>query len=235
MSKFLDFLINLLKWPAALFLALSLPGLFESFNAFNFNSLKFYAFFGGAGFYFVILVLCGYNICATMQIISHELTHILFAYLTFHSADRIRISPDDMGGSVRINSKGNWLILLAPYFFPLFSAIYMLMMPGLLRITNDNWLIYAIFGYLFFYYAATVLSQVHPGQTDIIRCGYLFSTIVIIAANLYVIGMIFSFNEGLWPGVEKYLRSVSELNREYFQNFAALIRQYFQPAIVGIK
>ena len=226
MSKILDFVLNLLKWPVAIFLLLSLPGLFESYNHFNFNNLKFHLFFIGAGFYLFTIIITGYNICHSMQIISHELTHIVFACLSFHSAGRVRINPDGSGGSMLLEGRGNWLITLSPYFFPLFSVLYMLLMPNLLKITDNNWLVYAIFGYLFGYYAMTVLSQVHPGQTDIIREGYLSSAIIIIGANLYTVGIIFAFNSQLWEGVDKYLRLVMNFNLERYLLLENLIRQY---------
>ena len=227
MARIFDFLINLLKWPTALFLLLSIPALLQSYEYFNFMNIKFYAMFAGIGFYLLTIFVAGYNTCHTMQVVSHELTHTLFAALTFHSAGRVRINPDGSGGSMMIKGKGNWLITLAPYFFPLFAFLYMLIMPGLLRISDGHWLVYGVYGYLIAYYWVTVLEQVHPKQTDIIKEGYFFSAIFIVGANLYTTGIMLAFNSKLWAGVDIYLRLVAKLSLDNARNLTALIAQNF--------
>ena len=226
MAKITDAILKLLKWPTALCLLLSVPALIKAFDYFDFWNVKYFAFAAGIGFYLFTIVAVGYNICHSMQIISHELTHTLFAFLTFHDAGRIRLHPDGSGGSMVVKGGGNWLISLAPYFFPLFVFLYMLCMPRLLNLTEEHWLVYAIFGYLFAYYAATVLEQVHPQQTDIIKEGYLFSGIIIIGANLWVTGIILAFNSKLWEGIKIYFLLIAQLNIEQFTQLVKLITKY---------
>ena len=226
MGRIIDFLLWCLKWPAAVYLLFSLPALFSSYDYFEFNAMHFYMFALGAGFYLFTIVAVGYNNCHSLQVISHELTHVLFAYLTLHNAGIVRINPDGDGGSMRFWGRGNWLIALAPYFFPLLSFLYMLLMPYLLAATGNNWIIYAIFGYFFAYYVITVLEQVHPRQTDIIREGYVFSSIIIIGANLYITGMILAFNSKQWDGVGIYLGLVNRLNGENLQKAAEFLANY---------
>lgn len=227
MARYIDYIFKIIKWPVALYLLLSIPALLRSFDYFNFASRNFYALAGGIGFYVLTILMAGYNNCKTMQIISHELTHTLFAYLTFHDAGRIRLNPDGSGGSMRFQGAGNWLITLSPYFFPLFAFFYMLIMPWLLRISGEHWLVYGIFGYLIAYYWATVLDQTHPKQTDIIKEGYWFSIILIIGANLYTTGIMLAFNSKLWEGVDIYLRLVTKLNIDNFNKLCELITQNF--------
>lgn len=227
MTKFIDFFINLTKWPVALFLLLSIPSLIESFNHFNYTTSKIYAFGGGVALYGAVIIFAGYNTCRNMQIISHELTHILFAVLTLHSAGHVRVNPDGSGGSMQLKGRGNWLITLSPYFFPLFAFLFMLIMPYLLRMTDNSWLIHAVFGFLVAYYWATVLDQTHPGQTDIIREGYIFSTIIILGANLYTTGFVLAFNSQQWNGIDKYLRLIAKLNQQYWPQIIGYIKLNF--------
>jgi hypothetical protein len=98
-------------------------------------------------------------------------------------------------------------------------------MPGLLRVSEGHWLVYGIYGYFIAYYWATVLEQVHPKQTDIIKEGYIFSIIFIIGANLYTTGMVLAFNSKLWEGVDLYLRLVTKLNIDNWHRVAGLITQ----------
>lgn len=227
MARYIDLILKTLKWPVALYLLLSIPALLHAFDYFNFKTYNFYALGAGIGFYVLTILFAGYNNCKTMQIISHELTHTFFAYLTFHDAGRIRLNPDGSGGSMILKGSGNWLITLAPYFFPLFAFSYMLLMPWLLQISNNHWLVYGIFGYFIAYYWATVLDQTHPKQTDIIKEGYCFSIIFIVGANLYTTGIMLAFNSKLWEGVDTYLRLVTKLNIENAEKLWTLIVQNF--------
>ena len=163
-TKSIDFVFKLIKWPVALFLLVSIPALFQSYNYFELNTIKVWAFAGGAVFYLATMILAGQNISRTMQIISHELTHLMFAYLTFHDAGRVRVNPDDSGGEMSVKGGGNWLITLAPYFFPLFSFLYMLLMPGLVIISGGHFMVYAIFGYFFFYHIHSRGESVYHGN-----------------------------------------------------------------------
>ena len=227
MNRIIDFFINLTKWPVAIFLLLSIPALLESFEHFNYASTKVYAFGGGVLLYASAILFAGYNTCRNLQVISHELTHTVFALLTLHSAGRIRVNPDGSGGSMQLKGGGNWLITLAPYFFPLFAFLYMLIMPYLLRASDSSWIIYTVYGFLIAYYWATVLDQVHPKQTDIIREGYIFSTIIIIGANLYISGIALAFNSQQWVGVSKYMRLIAKLNRQYWPQIIDYIKLNF--------
>ena len=206
-----------------MFLLFSLPGLIHSFAYFNFFKPEFYAFGCGILFYGVTMVIVGYNTCHTMQIISHELTHTFFAYLTLHNVGTIRLNPDGSGGSMSLKGRGNWLITLSPYFFPLLAFFYMVFMPNLLKISANSWLVYAIYGYFIAYYWVTVMEQVHLKQTDIIKEGYVFSFIVIVVANLYVTGIALAFNSKLWSGVEIYVRLVYDISLKYAENLIQLI------------
>lgn len=225
-TKIIDLIFKIIKWPVALFLLISIPALLQSYNYLATNTIKFYAFVGGAVIYLATMLFAGQNISRTMQIISHELTHLLFAYLTFHDAGKIRINPDDSGGEMSVKGGGNWLITLSPYFFPLFSFLYMLLMPGLVIASDEHFLVYGIFGYFFGYYWGTVLSQVHPQQTDITKEGYLFSAIFIVGANLYTTGIILAFNSKLWEGAREYLSLVWKLDIHYWMKALKTVLQY---------
>ncbi len=225
MGKICDFIINLLRWPVAILLLINMPALIMGLTHINFYNLKFYAFGAGVIFYVITAFMSGAYIRSSMQIVSHELTHALFAYLTFHWVGRVRLNPDDSGGSMTLRGRGNWLISLSPYFFPLFTLLYMLIMPMLLGAFDgvfEKMLIYAILGYFTAYYWATVISQVHTEQTDIINEGFLFSGIIIVGGNLLVNGIIFAFCSKLWAGVSTYGEILAKLNLQYFDSLKNL-------------
>lgn len=227
MHKIMDYIVNLLKLPAALYLLFSVPALVTVYRYFDFYTFKFLMVGAGFVFFWGTIFLSGYTTRNSMQVISHELTHTFFAYLTLHNAGRIRLNPDGSGGSMQLNGHGNWLISLAPYFFPLFAFFYMLLMPYLLKVSDNNWVVYAILGYFLAYHWLVVLTQVHPRQTDLSQVGFIFSGIVIVGANLFSNGIVLAFASKSWDGVFTFLRLVQKLNVEHAQKIYALIAANF--------
>ncbi len=227
MHKITDYVVNLLKWPAALYLLFSVPSLIFVYRYFDFYTFKFLMVGAGFVFFWGTIFLSGYTTRNAIQVISHELTHTFFAYLTLHNAGRIRLNPDGSGGSMQLNGHGNWLISLAPYFFPLFAFFYMLLMPYLLRVSDNNWLVYAILGYFLAYHWLVVLTQVHPRQTDLSQVGFVFSGIVIVGANLFSNGILLAFASKSWDGVFTFLRLVQKMNVEHAQKICALVTANF--------
>ena len=227
MHKIMDYIVNLLKLPAALYLLFSVPALVTVYRYFDFYTFKFLMVGAGFVFFWGTIFLSGYITRNSMQVISHELTHTFFAYLTLHNAGRIRLNPDGSGGSMQLNGHGNWLISLAPYFFPLFAFFYMLLMPYLLKVSDNNWVVYAILGYFLAYHWLVVLTQVHPRQTDLSQVGFIFSGIVIVGANLFSNGIVLAFASKSWDGVFTFLRLVNKLNLEYVEKIYALIAANF--------
>ena len=128
MSAFLDKIINFVKWPLGLYMLISLPALVRSVDFFSFANFKFMALGGGFFMYFIAKTMSDSSIKTSMQIIAHELTHSFFALITFHKVNHIRLNPDESGGEMGFSGKGNWLIIIAPYFFPLFCFVYMVVM-----------------------------------------------------------------------------------------------------------
>lgn len=227
MHKITDYIVNLLGWPVALYLLFSVPSLVMVYRYFDFYTFKFLTLGVGFVFFWGTIFLSGYTTRNAMQVISHELTHTFFAYITLHNAGRIRLNPDGSGGSMQLNGHGNWLISLAPYFFPLFAFFYMLIMPYLLRVSDNHWLVYAILGYFLAYHWLVVLTQVHPQQTDLSSVGFVFSGIVIVGANLLSNGIVLAFASKSWNGVLTFLRLVQKLNTEHAQKIYDLISANF--------
>lgn len=227
MHKITDGIINLLRWPAAIYLLFSVPALIESYHYFNFYTFNFLLVGAGVLFFIFTILVSGSSTRQSMQIISHELTHMFFAFLTLHKAGRIRLNPDGSGGSMQLSGYGNWLISLSPYFFPLFAFFYMLVMPFLAELTQSHWLLYAILGYFLAYHWLVVLTQVHLQQTDLIQEGFVFSGMIILGANLFTTGFILAFASKSWQGVKVFWLLANKLNLEYADKIYNLIAQNF--------
>jgi hypothetical protein len=81
-----------------------------------------YYFFAGGLTYVSIHVL--FKKPVLTYVIGHELTHALFAMLFGGAVKSIHVS--DRGGRVTI-TKSNFIITLAPYFFPLYTSLALIL------------------------------------------------------------------------------------------------------------
>ena len=199
MNTIIDKIINLLKWPVAVWALWSVPAFFQSLEYFDFKTLKFVALFGGFFMFFVARTSMDASVRTSMQIIAHELTHSFFALLTFHKVKHIRVADDNSGGSMGFEGEGNWLIIIAPYFFPLFC-----------------------FGYFIGYHVDTVASQIHEKQTDLPKVSYLFCALFLPGANLWIIGSMMAFNSAGWNSFFKYQELIAHLNAQNLRHIVGL-------------
>ena len=78
MSRILDFILGLFKWPVALLMFVLLPSLIEILGHFKFNNPRFFAFLIGAIGYVVLKILAAARTNMSMQILAHEFTHIFY-------------------------------------------------------------------------------------------------------------------------------------------------------------
>lgn len=142
-------------------------------------------FLGGAACWFVIFLLLPKPMW--IYVFGHELTHALWAWFFGGQVKKIKVTSK--GGHVLI-SKTNFLIALAPYFFPLYAALVV----GLFAVGN---LMFDWHGYLVWFhllvgaaYAFHVTLTYHvlrTRQSDITSQGYLFSAVVIFLGNVSVL------------------------------------------------
>ncbi|MDR1026234.1 MAG: M50 family metallopeptidase [Lactobacillus sp.] len=212
MRTFLDKFIELFKWPVAIYMLLSIPACLMSFKYFYFFSTKFICFWGGFIFFFFTFTVADKSVRTSMQTAAHELTHTFFALLTFHKIDHIRVNPDDSGGSMGFHGEGNWLIIIAPYFFPLFIFFLMIVGEFFIDAGKVGLVFNGALGYLMGYHVDMVSSQIHEKQTDFPKVSFKFCWMFLPAANLTVIGSVLAFNSKGWEGVFLYNKLIYTLN-----------------------
>lgn len=211
MSRLIDKIINFFKWPLAWYILLLTPAIIHSFHFFTIKNIKTFSLLGGVVFFIFSKIMMDPSVRTSMQIIAHELTHTFFALLTFHKVKHIRLNPDDTGGEMGFIGQGNWLIIVAPYFFPLFCFIYMCVMSFL----PDRVIYHFILGYFLGYHIDTVASQIHPEQTDLKKAGYRFCFMFLPGINLLTIGFIFMYNTNQFEGVLNYFHLLNNLTFSY--------------------
>lgn len=140
---------------------------------------------GGAACWLVIFLMLPKPMW--VYVFGHELTHALWTWLFGGRVKRFKVTSK--GGHVVI-SKTNFLITLAPYFFPLYVTLVILIF--LLGDLVWNWTPYRVWFHFFIgaAYAFHVTLTWHilqTRQTDITSQGHLFSGAVIFLGNLAVL------------------------------------------------
>lgn len=211
MRIFIDRLIELFKWPVALYMLFSIPAYYKSFYAFNFMSLKCLALAVGIVIFYISRGMAGSSRMG-MQIIAHECTHAFFAILTLHKVTHIKIAEDDSGGDMSFKGKGNWLIVIAPYFFPLFCFCAMIGISIYTTFAPTNLILNGILGYFTGYHIDTVVSQIHDKQTDLPKVSYKFCLMFLPGANMWMLGSILAYNSRGWEGIIVYQKLINYLN-----------------------
>ena len=219
MSEILDKFIDFCKWPIAFYMLICLPELLESVDFFKFTNFKFLALGAGFFMFYIGRTMSDSSIRTSMQVIPHELTHSLFALLTLHKVKHIRLNPDDTGGEMGFEGKGNWLIIIAPYFFPLFGLCYMIFMTFM----PENLIFNGILGYFLGYHTDTVCSQIHHKQTDLPKVGYPFCALFLPGANFWIIGLFLAFNSRGWEGMGLYFKLINSLLAQNIVSISEMI------------
>jgi hypothetical protein len=198
----LDRILAILKWPVAITGLVFLPGLVaalvEVVRAIAREPQPCLAFLAGAGICAVAwyLLFRKRTVGNFIVVLEHELTHALFAWLTFHRVIGFRATLR-RGGHVRYLGRGNWLISIAPYFAPTLSIVAIAVLNWL----PARYLAYgsAGLGATFAYHLLSTWSETHRHQTDLQEVGLVFSAVFLIAANSLVYGLILGFACGVHP------------------------------------
>jgi len=225
MQRIIDKLINLLKWPIAIWLLFSLPAFIKSLDYFKFSDIRYIALFGGFFLFFISRSFMDSSTKTGMEVLAHELTHAFFALISFHKVKELNINPDDSGGNMAFEGEGNWLIVIGPYFFPLFGLVAMIAISIYTMFAPMNWILNVVMGFIIGYHFDAVGSQIHEKQTDLPKVGYYFCAVFLLPANLWMVGSMLAFNSKGWSGVWTYQRLIGYLNSknwDYFMNFLGL-------------
>jgi hypothetical protein len=122
-----------------------------------------------------------------IYVVGHEFTHVLWSWLFGGKLKAFKARST--GGHVVV-TKSNFLVALAPYFFPVYAA--MIVAVFIVGHLIWNWAPYAVWFHLLLgaAYAFHVTLTWHilkTEQTDITEQGYLFSFVIIFLGNVGVL------------------------------------------------
>ena len=120
-----------------------------------------------------------------IYVFGHELTHALWTWLFGGQVKKMKVTSS--GGHVVI-SKTNFLIALAPYFFPLYAVIVI----GVFAVGRFFWgwplvWFHLLAGAAYAFHVTLTFYTLKTRQSDITSQGYLFSAVVIFLGNVCVL------------------------------------------------
>ena len=196
-----------------LFLPGAVLGLRDILRAVAHNPAPFWPLVAGLAGYVVAwrLVLGKRWAGSAFSTLEHELTHALFALLTFHPVVGIRATWS-RGGHTQFRGSGNWLIFLSPYFFPTIS-VFLVALQLVVPESAATGLSAAI-GASIGYHIISTWRETHPGQSDFEKAGRTFSLLFLPGANVVSYGLLLGGVVNGWAGVTQYAQStVSETLR----------------------
>lgn len=129
----------------------------------------------------------------TIYVLAHELTHAIFAAISGIKVKRIKVASEY--GFVEM-TESNFLIDLAPYFFPLYSFIWsvlFLILDHLYGLSAYYQFFFFILGILLAFHWLANWETLKIDQPDMKMTGKVFALIFILIGNLLFLNIILTF------------------------------------------
>ena len=122
-----------------------------------------------------------------IYVFGHELTHALWTWLMGGRVKKFKATAK--GGHV-IVSKSNFIIALAPYFFPLYALVVMAIFLGGQSVWG--WAPHRVWfdlllGAAYSFHLTLTWHILKQQQTDIASQGYVFSAVIVFLGNVAVL------------------------------------------------
>jgi len=129
-----------------------------------------------------------------LYVLGHEAVHAVFAMLFGGKVKSFNVSG--RGGSVG-TTKSNFIISLAPYFFPVYTAAIVLGFVAVKFFLKDaaqyNSLILYLIGFSVSFHFVMTAHSLKTEQPDLVQNGYIFSLTLIYIINILVLTLLLSF------------------------------------------
>ena len=185
-----------IKWPFAMICIVLLPPatlqLFHQItpllHSLTFKSYFMYGFFG----FFVILSVFSHFMFNLFMPFEHEISHGIFVTLTFNKVTALKVFEE--GGKIEYQGTSNWLILLAPYFFPT-VALFVAIGTGFLDPKWKSWGQFWL-GVSIAYQLFSTLVETELRQPDLIQSGIPFSVMTLPFLNVLSYSLLTAYLTG---------------------------------------
>ncbi len=122
-----------------------------------------------------------------VYVLGHELTHALAVFLHGGRVSQFKVTAQ--GGHI-VSDRSNWIIALAPYFVPLYTALWIAVWWSVdfyHPLARYAPLLYTGIGITWGFHLTFTASMIRDGQSDLHGQGVFFSLVVIGLINLLLI------------------------------------------------
>jgi len=187
--RLLRFLIGLLLIPVCVAVSRAVFGLVVSLGPGDGPGFPAPALALGGGFGMWLLVFLTLPRPVRTYVAAHELTHALWGWAMGARVMGIRVGKHS--GSVTL-SESNFLVTLAPYFFPLYTILLIVVycVLSLFYPMERYYLVWlALVGFTWAFHVTFTVTTLLQKQSDIRQCGHLFSYGVIYLLNVIGVGL----------------------------------------------
>lgn len=201
---YLSTLLQILKWPVALIAFAFLPSTLWALGYQMRTGLEALAIvLGGVAIYALVWWwLIRHWTVSWLSTLEHEITHGIFALLTGHRVQGLRVTLRD-GGHILLLGPGNWLIDVAPYFFPTATVVLILVLPWV-PFLHGGWG-QLLLGLSLGYHLTSTWTETHHAQTDLQKAGFFFCWLFLPAANVAGLGLMLAAAQAGWGGMLDWL------------------------------
>ncbi len=209
-SKRIDRLVELTKWPAALFAVLTIPLSFYAWGKLFYQVQTYPGYFLmfaiGVGL-FVLLArttLAQTAFVRRVVELERDLTQSILAFAMLHPV--VGYGKNQTKGSrVRWLGRGNWIMLAAPYFVP--TATVILWLVSLILFQSLRSL---VLGFGISYHVTAVAIQCRTGTSETRRLGRKFCWMFLPAINFLVAGLVAAYSLNGLGGIGDFSYDWSE-------------------------
>ncbi|HTV41192.1 MAG TPA: M50 family metallopeptidase [Candidatus Sulfotelmatobacter sp.] len=182
MLKWLKFFIAILLLPACAGMAMALGAVLRASGSADTTWIPFLA---GAACWCVIYFMLPKPMW--IYVFGHELTHALWAWLFGARIKKMKVTSN--GGHIVV-TKTNFLITLAPYFFPLYAVVVIAIFAFGHWIWGwSRFLVYfhLLVGAAYAFHVTLTFQTLQTQQSDVTSQGYLFSGVIIFVGNAAIL------------------------------------------------
>jgi len=199
----LKFVAALLMAPVAWILSASFLDAFAiSLKHGLLASRSFGSFAGGLVLFVILYPVLPRKPLMIAYVFGHEVTHALWAKLFGGRVDN-RFHVGTEGGHVLTDRVNTWIVL-APYFFPIYSVLAITLF-GTAALVADlsslRWVLFLLLGFTLAFHLTFTCLMITKGQPDLHYGGTFFSLMVIYGVNLMVVtALLLAASGAVTPG-----------------------------------
>ncbi len=159
-----------------------------------------------------------------LYVFGHELTHAIWVWLMGGSVFKLKVRKN--GGYILADRVNTW-IALAPYFFPIYSLLVVILygVAGIFwDVSHLRQAMFALVGVTWAFHLTFTCWAIWKGQQDLAYGGIFFSLAVIYTVNLIVlVGMFLmaSPTASVWDFTKEFLTNLGD----FFQVAAQVFKK----------